>query len=49
LKQALAAAEKGKAPASRDAIMAKFQSFKTFPSHEEMVEINRSVSAGNLE
>jgi predicted dinucleotide-binding enzyme len=46
LKQALADAERGKAPAVRDSIMNKFQSVKTFPSHEEMVEINRSASAG---
>jgi 8-hydroxy-5-deazaflavin:NADPH oxidoreductase len=43
LKQALAAAEKGKAPAARDAVMEKFQRLKTFPSHEEMVAINRST------
>lgn len=48
LNQALAAAEKGKAPAVRDAIMDKFQNLKTFPSHEEMVDINRSAAAGNL-
>ncbi|MCP2044025.1 NADPH-dependent F420 reductase [Pontibacter sp. HSC-36F09] len=49
LKQALAAAEKGKGPAARDAVMLKFQSLTTFPSHEEMVAINRSVAAGNLQ
>ncbi|AHM58801.1 NADP oxidoreductase coenzyme F420-dependent [Flammeovirgaceae bacterium 311] len=48
LKQALAAAEKGKAPAVRDAVMGKFQNSKTFPSHEEMVNINRSTAAGDL-
>ena len=49
LKQALAAAEKGKAPIVRDFVMGKFMNAKTFPSHEEMVAINRSASAGNLQ
>ncbi|WP_299820600.1 NAD(P)-binding domain-containing protein [uncultured Pontibacter sp.] len=49
LKQALAAAERGNGPAARDAVMQKFQSLATFPSHEEMVAINRSVAAGNLQ
>lgn len=49
LKQALAAAQKGKGPAARDAVMQKFQSLTPFPSHEEMVAINRSVAAGNLQ
>jgi 8-hydroxy-5-deazaflavin:NADPH oxidoreductase len=49
LKQALAAAEKGKGPAARDAVMQKFQNLTAFPSHEEMVAINRSVAAGNLQ
>jgi 8-hydroxy-5-deazaflavin:NADPH oxidoreductase len=49
LKQALAAAEKGKGPAARDAVMQKFQSLTPFPSHEEMVAINRSVAAANLQ
>ncbi|WP_143960942.1 NADPH-dependent F420 reductase [Litoribacter populi] len=48
LNQALAAAEKGKAPAVWDAIMDKIQHFKTFPSNEELVNINRSAAAGNL-
>ncbi|WP_018479342.1 NADPH-dependent F420 reductase [Pontibacter roseus] len=48
LKQALAAAEKGKAPAIRDFIINKFQNFSPFPSHEEMVDTNRSAAAGNL-
>jgi 8-hydroxy-5-deazaflavin:NADPH oxidoreductase len=48
LKQSLAAAEKGKAPAVRDSIMAQFASFTTFPSHEEIVALNRSAAAGNL-
>lgn len=48
LTQALTDAEKGKAPAVRDFIMDKFASFTTFPSHEEMVAINRSASSGNL-
>lgn len=49
LKQALAAAQKGKGPVARDAVMQKFQSLNPFPSHEEMVAINRSVAAGNLQ
>lgn len=48
LKQALADAERGKAPAARDAIMEKFQQYKSFPPHEVMVETNRSVSAESL-
>ncbi|WP_224994278.1 NADPH-dependent F420 reductase [Cesiribacter sp. SM1] len=48
LKEALAAAEKGKAPAVRDAVMGKFQNSKLFPSNEEMVTINRSTAAGDL-
>lgn len=48
LRQALAAAEKGKGPVARDAVMDKFYNLKTFPSHEEMVAINRSAAAGNL-
>ena len=48
LNKALAAAEKGKAPAVRDAIMDKIQDLKTFPSNEELVDINRSAAAGNL-
>ncbi|WP_187262253.1 NADPH-dependent F420 reductase [Pontibacter beigongshangensis] len=48
LKQALAATEKGKGPVARDAVMQKFQSLRSFPSHEEMVALNRSASTGNL-
>jgi 8-hydroxy-5-deazaflavin:NADPH oxidoreductase len=48
LKQALAAAKKGKAPAVRDYIMNKLMTYKTFPPHEEIVALNRSASAGNL-
>ncbi|WP_266204998.1 NADPH-dependent F420 reductase [Pontibacter kalidii] len=48
LKQALAAAEKGKAPAVRDFVMDKLIHSKPFPSHEEMVATNRSAAAGNL-
>lgn len=46
--QALGNAERGKAPAVRDAVMQKFQSLNPFPSHEEMVAINRSAAVGNL-
>ncbi|MFT2011089.1 NADPH-dependent F420 reductase [Pontibacter sp. 13R65] len=49
LKQALAAAEKGKGPVARDAVMQKFQSLNPFPSHEEMVAINRAFAAENLQ
>lgn len=45
LQQALAAAQKGKGPVARDAVMQKFQSFPPFPSHEEVVAINRSAAA----
>ena len=45
LKQALAEADREKAPAARDYIMAKFARFTTFPSHEEIVALNRSASA----
>jgi predicted dinucleotide-binding enzyme len=48
LKQALADAERGKAPAVRDSIMAKLASFTTFPSHDEIVALNRSSAAANL-
>ncbi len=49
LKQALASAEKGKAPAVRDFIINKFQNFNPFPSHDEMVALNRSAAALNPE
>lgn len=45
LKQALAAAEKGKAPAVRDFVMDKIMNSKPFPSNEELVAINRSAYA----
>ncbi|GAB3817618.1 NADPH-dependent F420 reductase [Pontibacter rugosus] len=48
LKQALAAAVKGKAPAVRDYVMDRLMNSKPFPSHEEMVDTNRSAAAGNL-
>ncbi len=50
LKQALAAAEKGKAPRVRDYVIDKLQPFqvKTMPSNEEMVALYRSASSGNL-
>jgi predicted dinucleotide-binding enzyme len=48
LKQALAAAKRGKAPAVRDYVMDKLMNSKPFPSHEEMVATNRSAAAGNL-
>jgi predicted dinucleotide-binding enzyme len=48
LKQALAAAEKGKAPAVRDFVMNKLMNYKTFPPHEEIVAMNRSAAAENL-
>jgi 8-hydroxy-5-deazaflavin:NADPH oxidoreductase len=47
LKQALAAAKREKAPAARDAVMEKFMNAEAFPSHEEMVAINRSAYAVN--
>ncbi|MDO6388581.1 NAD(P)-binding domain-containing protein [Pontibacter sp. BT731] len=47
LKQALAAAKRGLAPAARDAAMEKFMNAKTFPFHEEMVAINQSTYAVN--
>lgn len=48
LRQALAAAEKGKGPVARDAVMDKLYNLKTFPSNEEIVAINRSAAAVNL-
>jgi predicted dinucleotide-binding enzyme len=48
LKQALANAEKGKAPGIRDLAMTKYMERSTPLSHEDMVEINGSASAGNL-
>ncbi|GGG27688.1 NADPH-dependent F420 reductase [Pontibacter amylolyticus] len=49
LKQAIAAAKKGEAPAARDAVMEKFMHAKTFPSHDEIVAINRSAYAVDQE
>ena len=48
LKQALADAERGKAPAVRDYLMDKLLNSNPFPSHEEIISLNRSVSAGIL-
>lgn len=50
LKQALAAAEEGKAPRVRDYVMDKLQHFQVqpIPSNEEIVALNRSASSGNL-
>jgi predicted dinucleotide-binding enzyme len=48
LTQALADVEKGKAPAVRDYLMDKLMNTKPFPTHEEIVELNRSASAGRL-
>ena len=48
LRQALAAAEKGKGPVARDAVMDKLYNLKAFPSNEELVAINRSAAAVNL-
>lgn len=47
LKQAIAAAEKGKAPAVRDFVMDKIMNSKPFPSNEELVALNRSAYAVN--
>jgi 8-hydroxy-5-deazaflavin:NADPH oxidoreductase len=46
LKQALAAAEKGKAPAIRDFIMDKLRSMDTWPSYEEILAGNRLFQMG---
>jgi len=48
LEKALADAEKGEAPVRRDYVMEKIMNAETFPSHEEMVDLNRSAYAGNL-
>jgi predicted dinucleotide-binding enzyme len=48
LKQALADAEKGKAPAVRDYIMDKLMSYKTFPPHEEILALNRSAAGKQI-
>ncbi|MFC9663985.1 NADPH-dependent F420 reductase [Nocardia sp. NPDC127606] len=43
LGRALAAAEKDKAPATRDGLMAHFGSLAAMPSHEETVRTNRAA------
>ncbi|MDD4969428.1 MAG: NAD(P)-binding domain-containing protein [Paludibacter sp.] len=48
LKHALSTAEKGKGPMARDAVMLKFQSLNSFPSHEETVAMNRSAASESL-
>ena len=48
LKQALGAAEKGKAPAIRDYLMKKFLSSKTMLSDEAFVALNRSAHSGHM-
>ncbi|KAA3439249.1 NADPH-dependent F420 reductase [Rufibacter hautae] len=50
LREALARAEKGKAPAARDSIMAKLNNFQVdpIPPHEEIVALNRLASAEGL-
>ncbi|QHL86922.1 NAD(P)-binding domain-containing protein [Nibribacter ruber] len=50
LKEALARAEKGKAPAARDFVMAELNNFQVdpIPPHEEIVALNRSASAKGL-
>ncbi len=45
LEQALNRAEKGKAAPVRDYLINKFQQYTPFPSHEEMVAVNRSAAA----
>jgi hypothetical protein len=47
LKQALADAEKGKAPGLRDLAITKFMKHTTPLSHKDMVKINRSLFAAN--
>jgi predicted dinucleotide-binding enzyme len=46
LKQALAAAEKGKAPAIRDLIMERLRSKGTWPAYEEILAGNRELQIG---
>jgi len=48
LKQALAAAEKGKAPAIRDYFMDKISGFKKMPSYEALLAFYRSAHAGHV-
>jgi predicted dinucleotide-binding enzyme len=47
LKQALADAEKGKAPAIRDSIMDNLRSKGSWPSYEEILAGNRALQMGN--
>jgi predicted dinucleotide-binding enzyme len=44
LQQALQEAEKGKAPAVRDYVMDKVMKADTFPTHEQLVALNRSAA-----
>jgi len=46
LKQALADAEKGKAPAIRDLIMDNLRSKNSWPSYEEILAGNRLLQLG---
>ena len=48
LKMALAAAEKGKAPAIRDLIMDNLRKKNSCPSYEEILSGNRSLQTGKI-
>jgi len=45
LRQALAMADKDRAPANRDAVMQEFMQAATPPAHEHVIERNRAISA----
>jgi len=45
LRQALAAADKDRAPGNRDAVMEEFMQATTTPTHDHVIERNRAISA----
>jgi predicted dinucleotide-binding enzyme len=45
LRQALATADKDRAPTNRDAVMKEFMEASTPPTHERVIERNRAISA----
>jgi predicted dinucleotide-binding enzyme len=45
LRQALAAADKDRAPGNRDAVMGEFMQATTPPTHDHIIERNRAISA----
>jgi hypothetical protein len=45
LRQALAGADKDRAPGNRDAVMGEFMQATTPPTHDHIIERNRAISA----